>query len=165
MSAPALRLSGLSVRYGDRSALREVDVEVATGEVVALTGPNGSGKTTLIRSVLGLVPAVTGRVELLGASAPELSVRERALRVAWVPQGESTRDNVRLRDYVLYGRYAHHSGWGGATHRDLEVADRALRDAGLEDRANDGILRSSGGERQRAIRRARASPRDAATAP
>lgn len=151
MSAPALRLDGLSVRYGDRSALREVDVAITPGEVVALAGPNGSGKTTLIRSVLGLVPSATGRVELLGSVAADLTIRERALRVAWVPQGESARDNVRLRDYVLYGRYAHRPGWGGVSRRDLEVADRALADAGLGDRASDGILSISGGERQRAI--------------
>jgi iron complex transport system ATP-binding protein len=151
MSPRALRLTEVSVRYGDRPALRDVDLEIAPGEVVALAGPNGSGKTTLLRTVLGFVPAAHGSVEILGAPLPSLTVRERARRVAWVPQGESARDNVRLRDYVLYGRYAHRSGWEGPSHADFEIADRALEDAGLADRANDGLLTISGGERQRAI--------------
>ena len=128
-----------------------VDLDIGPGELVALAGPNGSGKTTLIRTVLGLLPADAGSVELFGVASASLSPRDRARQVAWVPQGESARDNVRLRDYVLYGRYAHQDGWEGVSARDRDVADRALRDAGLADRADEGILNLSGGERQRAI--------------
>ncbi len=147
---PALRLTGLSVSFGTRPALRDVELSVAPGEVVALAGPNGSGKTTLIRAVLGLLPSEPGAIEVLGAPLASLSVRERARRVAWVPQEEGARDNVRLVDYVQYGRYAHRDAWDGELASDRSAVEQALASSGLADRARDGILTLSGGERQRA---------------
>jgi iron complex transport system ATP-binding protein len=148
---PALRLRQLSIRYGSRPALREVDLVVPKGEFVALAGPNGSGKTTLIRAVLGLLPAPAGAVELFGEPAESLTVRERAQRVAWVPQEESPRDDVPLLDYVLYGRNAHLGWLEGESEADRERARAILSQMGLGDRAGDGVLSISGGERQRAV--------------
>jgi iron complex transport system ATP-binding protein len=150
-SAPALRLSGVTVRFGERTALAEVDFEVPRGQFVALAGPNGSGKTTLLRSALGFLVPDAGTVELFGSEVAGLSFAERARRVAWVPQGESPRDDVPLFDYVLYGRYAHLGWLEGEASVDRQKAVEALRAVGLEDRARDGILSVSGGERQRAI--------------
>lgn len=150
-SPPALRVSGLGVRYGERMALQDVSFSVDPGEFVALTGPNGSGKTTLMRAALGLVAGDRGSVELFGRPTLTLSVAERARRVAWVPQVEAPRDNVRLYDYVLYGRYPFHGPLDGETEEDHAIVRAVLADAGLADRADDGILQLSGGERQRAI--------------
>lgn len=145
-----LRIEGLTVNFGSRPALRDVDLEVHRGEMVALAGPNGSGKTTLIRAVLGLLPADAGSIEILGSPLASLPIRERARRVAWVPQEEGARDNVRLVDYVQYGRYAHRDAWSANPESDREAVDWALHSSGLADRAADGILTLSGGERQRA---------------
>jgi cobalamin transport system ATP-binding protein len=147
----ALRLDGVTVRYDSRTALSGIDLSVRPGEFVALAGPNGSGKTTLLRCVLGFLQPVEGSVEVLGAPVLSLSVRDRARRIAWVPQEEGARDDVRLLEYVLYGRYAHLGPLEGEGERDRISARRALDDLGLGDRANDGILSLSGGERQRAV--------------
>ena len=155
MSAPAepapLRLAGLTVRYGDRTALSDVSLVARPGEFVALAGPNGSGKTTLLRAVLGFLPTDAGTVELFGRPVGSMSVLERARSVAWVPQGEVPRDDVRLRDYVLYGRFAYHGPLDAETADDQAIAERVLCEVGLADRAQDGILSLSGGERQRAV--------------
>ncbi len=148
---PALSVEGLTVRYGDRTALHRVDLEVRPGELVALTGPNGSGKTTLIRAALGLTPLSEGTVRLFGASTTALSVRARALRVAWVPQDEAPQDNVRVLDYVLYGRFAHLPPFTGEGPSDRAKATQALEEMGLRDRADSGVLELSGGERQRLL--------------
>ncbi|MCI4329123.1 MAG: ATP-binding cassette domain-containing protein, partial [Thermoplasmata archaeon] len=121
------------------------------GEFVALTGPNGSGKTTLIRCALGLAEPSQGLVRLFGTPTSELSIRERARRVAWVPQEEAPRDNVRLSEYVLYGRYAHLPAFSGESAEDRRAAAAALRDVGLESRADSGVHELSGGERQRLL--------------
>lgn len=150
-AGPALRLSGVEVAYGPRTALHEVDLQVPRGEFLALTGPNGSGKSTLLRAALGLVPVAGGTVELLGSPVDRLSVRERAQRVAWVPQAEPLREDVPLERYVLYGRYALHGTFGRESSTDRERVTALLREVGLADRALDGILSLSGGERQRAV--------------
>jgi len=147
----ALRLRGVTVRFGDRTALQEVDLDVPRGQFVALAGPNGSGKTTLLRAALGFLAPDAGSIELFGSDVLRLSVAERARRVAWVPQEENPRDDAPLFDYVLYGRYAHLGWLQRETTDDREAAVRALRAVGLEERARDGILSVSGGERQRAI--------------
>jgi iron complex transport system ATP-binding protein len=148
---PAVRLHRVTVRFGPRRALHNVDLSVRRGEFVALAGPNGSGKTTLLRALLGFVEADAGEVELFGTPVRQLSIRERARRLAWVPQEESPRDNVPILEYVLYGRYAHLGPLEGETAEDRQFALRVLEQVGLADRAMEGVLSISGGERQRAI--------------
>jgi iron complex transport system ATP-binding protein len=148
---PAVRVTRLGVRFGARVALHDVEFDVAAGEFIALAGPNGSGKTTLLRALLGFLTPDDGAVELFGSPVEELSIRERARRVAWVPQEEALRDDVPLSQYVLYGRYPHHRPLDRDTETDRALVERILREVGLEDRAADGILSISGGERQRAI--------------
>ena len=66
MSAPAIRTQGLSKSYGRVVALRDLDLELAPGEVVGYLGPNGAGKTTTIRLLLGLIRPSGGRAEVFG---------------------------------------------------------------------------------------------------
>ncbi len=148
---PALRCAGLTVRFGERTALNDVSLTVRPGEFVALAGPNGSGKTTLLRAVLGFLVPDSGWTELFGRPTTDLSVLARAREVAWVPQSESPRDSVRLYDYVLYGRFPYHRALDAETAEDHAIARRTLHEVGLADRAEDGILSLSGGERQRAV--------------
>ncbi len=149
--APPLSVRELTVRFGPREALSGVTLDVRAGEFLALAGPNGSGKTTLIRAVLGFAVPAAGSVTLLGDDIARLRPVERARRVAWVPQEEPVRDDVPLLDYVLYGRYAHRGMLEGETVEDRRLATRLLSEVGLADRAQDGVLSISGGERQRAI--------------
>jgi iron complex transport system ATP-binding protein len=149
--SPAVRMTGVSVAYGSRTALSRLDLEVPSGRFLALAGPNGSGKTTLLRALLGLVRPSAGSIELFGEEVARLSIRERARRVAWVPQEEALREDVPLRQYVLYGRYPFHGPLDGETEGERLEAEAVLREMGLTDRARDGVLSLSGGERQRAI--------------
>jgi iron complex transport system ATP-binding protein len=148
---PAVHVTGLDVRFGDRRALHGIDLDVPGGQFVALAGPNGSGKTTLLRAILGFLTPDGGEVEVFGTPVEALTIRERARRVAWVPQTEALRDDVPLLEYVQYGRYSLHGALDRDTRDDREVACRVLGEVGLLDRADDGILSISGGERQRAI--------------
>jgi len=158
-ASSGLGIAGLSVRYGDRTALHSVALQVRAGEVLALAGPNGSGKSTLVRAVATVVPGSTGRVTVDGGPLAGLRPIERALRVAWMPQEEPPGDNVPLADYVEYGRYAHLPRWSGSSPQDRAAVDAALREVDLSELAGRGVLELSGGERQRA-RLARALAQD-----
>ncbi|MGA8303978.1 MAG: ABC transporter ATP-binding protein [Thermoplasmata archaeon] len=160
-AAPAaLSIDELTVRYGDRVAVREVSFAVRVGEVVALAGPNGSGKSTLLRSAVTTLPGTEGTVRVEGRSLSPLSSVERARHVAWMPQEEPPGDNVPLRDYVEYGRYAYLSRWSPSSAADRKLVAWALEEVDLTGFADRGVLELSGGERQRA-RLARVLAQDA----
>ncbi len=157
---PLLVVDGVSVAFGDRPAVRSVSLAVRPGEFVALAGPNGAGKTTLLRAILGLVPVAEGRVRILGSPLEDLDPRARAVRMAWLPQEERPQDNVRLIDYVLFGRFAHVPPFYSESSEDFARAREALESVGLWDRRDSGIWEVSGGERQRVLL-ARALAQDA----
>jgi ABC-2 type transport system ATP-binding protein len=83
MDRAAIRTEGLSKRYGSLYALRDLDLEVAGGEVVGYLGPNGAGKTTTIRLLLGLLRPTAGRSEIFGFDCERQAV-EAHRRLAYV---------------------------------------------------------------------------------
>jgi branched-chain amino acid transport system ATP-binding protein len=102
--APLLRLEAVQAGYGDLTAVRDVSLEVRTGEVVALIGSNGAGKTTTLRAICGLVPLRGGRVELDGASiggrAPSAIV---AGGIAHVPEGRQLFPTMTVLENLELG--------------------------------------------------------------
>jgi ABC-2 type transport system ATP-binding protein len=79
----AAQCTGLRKRYGKRTAVDDVSLEVAPGEVVGLLGPNGAGKTTVIKMLLGLVHPDAGEVRLLGKAADDPTARS---KVGYLPE-------------------------------------------------------------------------------
>jgi iron complex transport system ATP-binding protein len=159
-SEPLLQTTALTVRYGDRVGIQNVSISIHPGELVALVGPNGAGKTTFVRALLGLVPPAEGEILVQGTPLPELSFRERARRMAWLPQEEQPQENVPILDYVLFGRYSHVPPFYSESSADFARAEEALRSVALWDRRDSGIWEVSGGERQRVLL-ARALAQDA----
>jgi energy-coupling factor transport system ATP-binding protein len=142
--APVLALQRLSAGHGRAPVLREVDLEVRPGELVALMGRNGSGKTTLLRTAMGLHRPSGGRVVVFGRDAAGLDASDRARAGAgYVPQNPgSLLFAERLRDELAFTRK--HLG-----ARDAEP-DAILARLGLAEVADRNPRDLSGGERERA---------------
>ena len=88
MAEPVLAIDGLTAGYDEAAVIRDVDLDVGAGEVVALLGPNGAGKTTTLRAISGLVKPMSGRVLLDGADLARIAPSARARRgIAHVPEG------------------------------------------------------------------------------
>lgn len=141
--APVLRLRRLTAGYGRRPVIREIDLEVRPGELVALMGRNGSGKTTLLRTILGFHPLDSGRVELDGRDAARLRPAERAAVAGYVPQNPTSLFFAETLREELAFTLKHHGGVG----RDL---DETLEALGLGHAAGRNPRDLSGGERERA---------------
>jgi iron complex transport system ATP-binding protein len=144
-----LSAQGLSVTLGGRGVLHDVSLALSTGHLVALVGPNGAGKTTLLRALAGLVVS-KGVVFVGGSALSALSLRERARRFAYLPQGHVVHWPLPARDIVALGRYPH-----GATDptrltaRDAEAVGRAMQAADVVDLGERPVTELSGGERSR----------------
>jgi branched-chain amino acid transport system ATP-binding protein len=102
--AALLRLDGLELAYGDMVAVRDVSLDVARGEFVALVGSNGAGKTTTLRGITGLVRPRRGRVELDGQRIDGLAPADIVARgVAHVPEGRQLFPSMTVRENLEVG--------------------------------------------------------------
>jgi iron complex transport system ATP-binding protein len=144
-----LTAQGVSVELSGRAVLRDISLSLASGHLVALVGPNGAGKTTLLRALAGLVPS-DGAIHVGGDALPSLSLRERARRFAYLPQGHIVHWPLPARDIVALGRYPH-----GATDParltpgDSEAVLRAMQATDVMEFATRRVTELSGGERSR----------------
>jgi ABC-2 type transport system ATP-binding protein len=130
----ALRCAGLGHRYGRRLwGLRDCDVDVPAGRVVALVGPNGSGKTTLMSMAAGLLPVTEGIVEVAGGAPAQ-----RLDRIGFVAQDAPLWPRLRVADVLEIGRCMNRGF-------DAAMASQRIRRLGIRPRARISAL--SGGER------------------
>ncbi len=101
-----LRVEGLTVRYGGVQALNGVDIEVNSGEVVALLGANGAGKTTLVRSLSGLVKKAGGKVSFDGLDLTRASSADIVdAGLIQVPEGRDIFAAMSVHENLLMGAY------------------------------------------------------------
>ena len=130
MSA-VLRVCGVTKRYGELEALREISFQTAAGELVAVVGPNGAGKTTLLSILAGIQRPSAGSV----SRAPS--------EVGWAPQQPALYSKLSVAENLrLFARLEKVA--------DVEqVVTRMLEQTGLGDRADERVDRLSGGNRQR----------------
>jgi len=146
VSTPAVEVTDLTVAYGEKPVLWDVDLDVPRGVLMAIVGPNGAGKTTLMRAILGMVKPAAGQALVHGRPYAE----QRRL-VAYVPQ-RGTVDwdfPTSVLDVVLMGRYGR-LGWvrrPGAA--DRAAAREALEQVGMTELAGRQISQLSGGQQQR----------------
>jgi iron complex transport system ATP-binding protein len=146
-----LAAAGLDYGFRDRAVGRGVAIALRAGEVACLLGPNGSGKTTLIRTLLGLLPPLAGRVELDGRALGAWSARERATRLAYVPQAPESPFEFTVAEIVEMGRAPRRGAFAGPAEADRAHARAVIARLGLEPVAFRPASRVSGGERQLAL--------------
>ena len=113
----SLSVENLSFAYGAVPVLRDVSFTAEGGELVSVLGPNGVGKTTLFRCILGTLTPQTGHIKMDGQDLATLPPRERARRIAYIPQIHPPTFGYTVLDTVLMGaahlrerNFAHLSG-------------------------------------------------------
>jgi branched-chain amino acid transport system ATP-binding protein len=141
---PWFATSHLSVRYGQGLAIRDVSIEVARGEVVAIIGPNGAGKTSLLRAISGIVRPAGGEIWFSGhridGLAPEKIVK---LGIAQVPEGRRLFGSMTTRENLMIGAYVRERE---SARADLATVVKHFPILGRRGRQRAGSL--SGGEQQ-----------------
>lgn len=141
----------LHAGYGGRNVLHDVSLCFGQGELVGLLGPNGSGKTTLLLALSGVLVPESGHVALDGVQLEALRPRERAKRIAVVPQRPESIPALDVLSLVLMGRYPHLGTLRGYGPVDVAAAEQALADTGTAHLAPRLATTLSGGELQRVL--------------
>jgi iron complex transport system ATP-binding protein len=146
-----LSAASLCVDLNGRRIVSEASLVLRAGELTGLIGPNGAGKSTLMRAMAGLAPASAGEVRLGDRLLREAPLRERARRVAFLPQEARIHWRMPVRDVVMLGRGPHRGGVGGPTKADDAAVDRAMRAASVDGLVDRDALQLSAGERARVL--------------
>jgi iron complex transport system ATP-binding protein len=138
----------LSFGYPGRVVGNGVRLAVEPGQALALLGPNGGGKTTLLKTMLGLLPPLGGRVMLNDRPLADLPVAERARAIGYVPQAHAGAFAFVVLDVVLMGRTARQGLFASPTAGDRRIAETKLVELGIAHLADKPYTMISGGERQ-----------------
>ena len=146
-TAPILRVAGVNAFYGKSHILHDATLDVRPGEIVALLGRNGAGKSTLLKTLAGLVPAASGKIEFAGRDITALPAPDIArLGIGYVPQGRGLFAGMTVRENLALGRLARKTdGDGGAVWDEAQILGYFPRLAERMDVAADYL---SGGEQQ-----------------
>jgi spermidine/putrescine transport system ATP-binding protein len=141
--APLVRLSGISKRYGEVSAVKHLDLEINRGDFLAILGPSGCGKTTLLRIIGGFVGPTTGTVEIDGQDVTGLGPEKRPTNTVF--QGYGLFPHMSVRQNIAYGLKTARRPAAEIQQR----VDQAIALVRLEEFVDRSIDQLSGGQQQR----------------
>ena len=139
-----LSVRGLTLAYGPVKVLHGIDLEIGSGEIVALIGPNGAGKTSTLNAIAGLLPRA-GEIVLDGEPLPPAAEEVVRRGLALVPQGRRVFPTMSVEENLLMGAYSKGARWRGSDQRFEPIFDIFPR---LKERRRQAAGRLSGGEQQ-----------------
>ena len=142
-----VEIRNLTAGYGGSPVLHDVSLSVPKGKVTVIVGPNGCGKSTLLKALAGILPAA-GSATLEGRELLQLSGRERARMVAYLPQNRAVPE-ITVKNLVLHGRFPYLSYPRRYRSEDYRAAEDAMTRMGVADLANRKLSALSGGQRQK----------------
>ncbi len=146
-----LSARGLCHLVPGRTLFTDLDLELGAGRITAVVGPNGAGKSTLLRLLAGLEAPQTGRVQLGADDLRTLPARQRARRLAYLPQRTSLPHDLRVHELVLLGRAPYLPAFGPPAAADDAAVASALHQVDLDGLAERATGTLSGGEFQRVM--------------
>ncbi len=140
----AIEIYNLSVRYDAELVIRNINLTIPKGKLVAIIGPNGAGKSTLIKAILNLVKPTSGTVFF-----PAINNNKR--KIAYVPQSESVDWDfpASVLDVVMMGRYGHLGLFKRPHKHERDISMAMLKKLGMADFTKRQISQLSGGQKQR----------------
>lgn len=151
MTETIIELKNLSICYGNKSVLQDVNAKINKGEIVGIIGCNGAGKSTLLKTIRGLLPKQSGEILYFGRKLESFSEKELAREVAYLQQNVEVGFGYTGKDIVLAGRYPYMKWWKGESISDEELALKCMEYTGTKELAERPVNEVSGGQKQRIL--------------
>ena len=146
-----IQVRDVEFSYGKQEVLKGISFCMEKGEFVCVLGANGCGKTTLLKSILAFLTPQHGQVLLYGKDIHQMDERERARKIAYIPQYHTPPFPFTVRDVVLMGRTPHLSRICRPTEKDCRIADESMERLGIAHYANKSYTALSGVQRQMVV--------------
>ena len=151
MSDGVIELKNLTIGYGERHVLSDVNATIKTGEIVGIIGRNGAGKSTLLKTIRGILPKHSGEVTYLGKKLEEYHEKELACKVAYLQQHVEVGFGYTGQDIVLAGRYPYMKWYESESEADKQLALDCMDYTGTLELADTPVTEVSGGQKQRIL--------------
>lgn len=145
----SLHVEGVTLGYGDRTVVEDLDLVVPPGQITAVVGANACGKSTLLRAMSRLLSPRAGRVVLDGKDLHRMPTREVARTLGLLPQSPIAPEGIVVGDLVSRGRHPHQRMLARWTRDDDTAVAHALAMTGTTELADRSVDELSGGQRQR----------------
>lgn len=144
-----IKAENLGVSYGDTLVWEDINLDLHEAGLISILGPNGVGKSTFMYTINKILEPTKGRVLIDGEDVSEMSYKDIAKRIAYVPQASNETFAMTVMDTVLMGRYPH-SGFM-TTREDMEIAVRSLKMMNMGEYAMRDFNELSAGQHQRVM--------------
>lgn len=149
--ASAIEIKGLHCGYGGKEILSGIDCQIEAGSFYALMGANGCGKTTLLKCIANLIEPQEGRIDILGQSVADYTVRRLAQTIAFVQQHPQTDLEFSAFEIVLMGRNPYQRHLQNESQHDWEIVEQCMKQTGTWHLRFSKPSEMSGGELQRVM--------------
>jgi iron complex transport system ATP-binding protein len=143
-----LEVKELSCGYHGKAVVSGVSMSAKDGDLWCILGENGIGKTTLFKTILGLLPPISGSVRFDGRDIGKIPYKERAQHIAYVPQSHVPPFSFSVEEVISMGRNPYRSGFGRREPEEEAAISEALGLIGIEHLRHSRYTKISGGERQ-----------------
>ena len=151
MTETIIELRDLSIGYGNKKVLQNINAKINKGEIVGIIGCNGAGKSTLLKTIRGLLSKQSGDILYFGRNLESFAEKELAREVAYLQQSVEVGFGYTGKDIVLAGRYPYMKWWKGESIADEELALKCMEYTGTRELAERPVNEVSGGQKQRIL--------------
>jgi len=141
-----LSLTGLTMKYGVKTVLNDINLDVYRGQIIGYIGPNGAGKSTTVKIMLGLIDGYQGKVEIFGQNIADGDIIYKK-KIGYVPENAELYETLTPREYLTFTGELYGLNRKEAEHKALDL----LRDFGLEKVYDSRISSFSKGMKQKVL--------------
>lgn len=146
-----LEAKNMTVGYGSKKVVENINFSLEEGEILAILGPNGSGKSTIIKTLIDQIDKLDGKIFILGKEQNKLTAKEMAKSISVVLTERPRPELMTVYELIATGRYPHTNYFGKLTESDREKVEEAISLVNGEELRDKEITELSDGERQRVM--------------
>ncbi|SMC99830.1 ABC transporter ATP-binding protein [Sporomusa malonica] len=143
-----VRINNITAGYGKVPILKDISVELPSGQFCALVGPNGSGKTTLMRCINAILTPFQGQILIDNQDVSRLSRSQTARLIGFVPQSTQSVFAFTVIEMVLMGGATRIKAWSAPTQQDKQKAHLICEEIGIDHLTTHSFQQLSGGQKQ-----------------